>query len=120
LGDLESRLIRLSPRRKIEDARQQLDELQGRAAGAIRQALAIRRAQVEGLSRTLDVVSPMAILDRGYALVTRDRDGALVRSVGQVQAGDGLHIRVSDGEFPAVAGEPEGREQRREAADDGG
>ncbi len=120
LRELRARLARLSPRRRVEDARQQLDELQQRAGAALLHALAIRRAGVQGLARTLGVVSPLAVLDRGYALVTRDRDGVLVRSVTQVQAGDGLHIRVSDGKFPAVAGTPEGHRERREAQDGGG
>ncbi len=120
LRELRARLARLSPRRRVEDARQQLDELQQRADAALLHALAIRRAGVQGLARTLGVVSPLAVLDRGYALVTRDRDGVLVRSVTQVQAGDGLHIRVSDGQFPAVAGTPEGHRERREAQDGGG
>jgi exodeoxyribonuclease VII large subunit len=47
-------------------------------------------------------LSPLATLERGYAIVQRQDSGAVVRSAGQVSAGDGLTIRVADGEFGAV------------------
>jgi exonuclease VII large subunit len=44
----------------------------------------------------------LAVLRRGYALVTRQADGVLVSRVNQVKSGDGIQIRVSDGTFGAV------------------
>jgi exodeoxyribonuclease VII large subunit len=58
------------------------------------------RAQTAGLEHRLKGLNPLAILDRGYAVVRR-LDGSLVRSVGAVQAGEGIRVRVSDGEFGA-------------------
>ena len=54
---------------------------------------------LSGLQQRLDALSPLAILDRGYAVISMEV-GNLVRSVTQVQVGDQLKVQVSDGEFP--------------------
>jgi exodeoxyribonuclease VII large subunit len=71
----------------------------------------LRRAGLAGLERReaalahrvgrLDGLSPLAVLGRGYALVQRADDGAIVRAPGDVEAGDGLRIRLADGEIEA-------------------
>ena len=45
-------------------------------------------------------MSPLKVLTRGYAMA-QGEDGAVLRSVSQVEAGDRLHIRVSDGTIHA-------------------
>jgi exonuclease VII large subunit len=53
-------------------------------------------------------LNPLAVLKRGYAVVTRKKDGMMVSKVKQVNAGDGIQVRVSDGQFDAeiVDGKP--------------
>ena len=48
----------------------------------------------------LGALSPLATLDRGYAIVHRGDD--LVRSPAQLAAGDALDVRVADGTFGAT------------------
>jgi exodeoxyribonuclease VII large subunit len=55
-------------------------------------------SQLSGLQHRLQALNPLAILQRGYAVVSQ-ADGSLIRSVAQVEAGDQLNVRVSDGEF---------------------
>jgi len=55
-------------------------------------------AQLSALDARLNSLSPLAVLDRGYALVL-DAAGALVRSTAQVAAGDKLVTRLADGAF---------------------
>jgi exodeoxyribonuclease VII large subunit len=43
-------------------------------------------------------LSPLAVLERGYALVL-DAQGKLVRTTNQIAAGDQVTTRLSDGEF---------------------
>jgi exodeoxyribonuclease VII large subunit len=93
-----------APRARLANARQRLDETQLRARRGLTAALRLRRASVLGLAQTLRAVGPPAVLARGYAVVQRSATGAVVRSVGEVQAGDALKIRVHDGDFPATAG----------------
>jgi exodeoxyribonuclease VII large subunit len=49
------------------------------------------------MQRRLDALNPLAVLARGYAVVTRKEDGKVVSRV--AQASDVMNIRVSDGEF---------------------
>lgn len=95
------RLRRTSPRAQINNAKQQVDELQVRIKNALATIVGIRKAALDGLSQALRVVGPAAILERGFALVHLAKDGSLVRSVDQVELGDEINVRVSDGEFKA-------------------
>ncbi len=53
--------------------------------------------RLRGLARSLEAVSPLATVARGYSILTRSDDGTLVRQVDQVQPGDALQARVGDG-----------------------
>lgn len=101
LARQRSALALLSPRAQIASARQRLDELQFRARAGLRHDLALRTAAVSSLAKTLAAVGPETVLARGYAVVRRADDQAVVRSVGQVRAEQRLRIRVSDGSFGA-------------------
>ncbi len=98
-------LRRLSPALRLTQTRQRLDDLTERAGRAIRHQVAVRRERLAGLTGRLEGVSPLATLERGYAIVRRAADGLIVRSPDQVAVGDALRVRVRDGEFGArVAG----------------
>jgi exodeoxyribonuclease VII large subunit len=75
------------------------------AANALRRALpqrlADRRAALAGLAGRLDSLSPLAVLSRGYAIVRRERDGAILRAAEQVTSGERVRIRLSEGEIAA-------------------
>ena len=47
--------------------------------------------------RTLNTVSPLATLDRGFAIVTRADDGTLLTDAEAVQPGDDVEIRLARG-----------------------
>jgi exodeoxyribonuclease VII large subunit len=102
LADRRTALRLVAPRARIANARQRIDELVRRSLEALRHDLALRRAGAFGLGQALQAVGPLAILARGYAVVRREADGQVVRSVRQMAPGDELAIRVSDGEFPAA------------------
>ncbi len=96
-------LERLSPRARLDTHRQQVDDLQRRASHTLTYRLGLHRSRLAGLEARLAALSPMATLERGYAIVRQAASGDVVRSTGQVRAGDALAIRVHDGEFDAVA-----------------
>lgn len=99
LQSLRDRLVRTSPMAQLNSAKQQVDELLLRIRSAVVHSLRLHRAAIDGLTQTLRVVGPSAVLERGFALVHRSEDDALVRSVDQVEPGDSLRIQVSDGTF---------------------
>jgi exodeoxyribonuclease VII large subunit len=102
LAEQAAGLRGVSPRSRLANARQRVDELAARAGAAAAYRLALRRERLAGLAGALAVGSPLATLGRGYAVVTRARTGQVVRSTGDVSAGDRLEIRVGDGKFGAT------------------
>jgi exodeoxyribonuclease VII large subunit len=110
LSNLESRLKFYSPARKLQSERQRVDEWTRRLAGAQVHRLALEASRMNGMGKRLEALNPFQVLARGYAVVTRQADGSLVRSVEDVSAGDALRVRVSDGE---VEGTVTGKSPRR-------
>jgi exodeoxyribonuclease VII large subunit len=74
----------------------QVAALAGRLDHAVRGRLAAARAQVGAATGKLDVLSPLASLARGYAIVRR-ADGAVVRDAGALQAGDTVRVLFARG-----------------------
>jgi len=56
-----------------------------------------RRQQLAVTCRSLDTISPLATLDRGYAIVTRQQDGHVLQQASQVQAGEQVVARLAEG-----------------------
>jgi exodeoxyribonuclease VII large subunit len=100
LDDTQRRLLRASPLWQIQNGRQRLDDLSTRGQLALAHRLQLQRAQMAGLHSRLQALNPLAVLERGFAVVSRP-DGSLVRSVSQVKAGDGIQVQVADGKFSA-------------------
>lgn len=98
LNRLENRLQLRSPQAQIRTSRQRLDDLSRRAEAAQRHRLILARTRLSGLQQNLQALSPLAVLGRGFAVVS-DREGRPVRSIQQVSSGDSLNVRVSDGSF---------------------
>jgi len=70
-------------------------------AAAMRNQLLQKKVRIERMGRALEALSPLAILERGYALVF-DGEGELVKDAGQVSTGDEIRARVAGGESGAV------------------
>jgi exodeoxyribonuclease VII large subunit len=64
------------------------------------------RAGLGAASAALAVLGPQATLDRGYAIVRRARDGAIVREPADAAPGTKLALRVARGDVPATADDP--------------
>ncbi len=93
-------LLSRTPLARVHRDRQRLDELNSRVGIALAHTLEIDRTRLAGLELRLRTLNPQAILERGFSILTL-KDGSSVRSVQQVQPGDDLQVRVSDGEFGA-------------------
>jgi exodeoxyribonuclease VII large subunit len=81
--------------------RKELDARVAGMAAAARDLLLRRRARLERVTGQIEALSPVAILERGYALVF-DASGKLVKDAGRVQAGDEIRARVARGEIDAT------------------
>jgi len=97
LSSLTAQLRYLSPARLIQSASQRVDELSRRASSAVFNRINLQKKHIEGTGKRLEALSPLAVLGRGYAVVTRKEDGSIVSRV--AQASNAMKVRVSDGEF---------------------
>ena len=56
-------------------------------------------SQLQTEMRHLDALSPLRIMSRGYSLVYDEAEQKLVKSIEDVQLGDLVNVRVSDGQL---------------------
>jgi exodeoxyribonuclease VII large subunit len=126
--ELQLRLMRLDPRNVLRRDHRELASLHAklRDAGRFpirrqRERLLALSVQIRGRGRPLvrearggfaelcthlDALSPLRVLDRGYAIVLHEKTGRAVRSRSEVKTGDRLRVRVSDGEFGVKVDKP--------------
>ena len=87
------------PQRRLDALAAKLAALAPRANAAMGRQLQRDTLRLQGLARSLEAVSPLATVARGYSILTRAEDGALVRSADQVQPGEPLRARLAEGEL---------------------
>lgn len=76
--------------------RARLDRAGGRLAPSLALRLERGRTRLRSLRKQLEQLSPVSILDRGYAIV-QAADGSVIRMAQQTKAGDPLHLRLHRG-----------------------
>jgi exodeoxyribonuclease VII large subunit len=100
LGELERRLAAESPIRQIGAAQQALGRLVARRDAALEAAITRRRGDLARLGAQMAALSPLAVLDRGYAMVRAGE--VIVRDAGQVKPRERLHVRLARGSLDVV------------------
>ncbi len=90
------------PQRQLDALKQRLLRVQPRAEAAMARQLQRDTLRLRALARSMEAVSPLATVARGYAILTREQDGRLVRSPLDVSPGDTLKARVQDGVIDVV------------------
>ncbi len=94
----EERLLRQDPRRGLSAARERLASHHVHLERAQERMLHKVNTELGFLRTRLHALSPLAVLERGYAIV-QGPSGKLIRSTQQVHPGDVVATRVSDGTF---------------------
>ncbi|WP_295584554.1 exodeoxyribonuclease VII large subunit [uncultured Oscillibacter sp.] len=101
----------------IQDKRMSLVHLQQRLGDLASAQTARKRQRFSALAASLDALSPLAVLGRGYA-VARNEQGSILKSWRDVAAGETVTVTLGEGGFTARVEKPYGKEQddeRREA-----
>jgi exodeoxyribonuclease VII large subunit len=96
--NLAAAVLRHDPRQSLGRARERLTAGRSRLDRSMERALHGSSATLAALHARLNSLSPLAVLDRGYALVF-DQKGKLIRSVSRVRPGNLVTTRLSDGTF---------------------
>jgi exodeoxyribonuclease VII large subunit len=105
LQDIRSKLLQASPAISIQRSMGQLAALRQRIAAAGDVAVSTTEHRIALLGRALHAVSPLATLDRGYAIVTNEQDGRVLLTAGEIAKGDDIRARLSAGELVATVTE---------------
>ena len=103
LINTEKHLSVLSPVNKIMNSRQELSNAYEKIVNSVQQKMTTEKNKVSLLSGKLNSLSPLNVLSRGYSISYKD--DLPITSVNQVNIGDNIKVRVSDGEiFATVRG----------------
>jgi exodeoxyribonuclease VII large subunit len=94
---MQERLQQFSPLQRLDQYRLQNHNLGQRLLTGLRHRLQRHQQQLHHLAHTLDTVSPLATLSRGYAIVTTAADDKIVRRASEVNPGDAIHTRLAQG-----------------------
>jgi exodeoxyribonuclease VII large subunit len=95
---LVSRPVMADPMAIFAARRQELDALTHRARQRLQAGLHRAADQVAHLRAQMRALSPLAVLDRGYAVV-QNAGGHVVMDRAEVEAGELLRVRVARGDF---------------------
>jgi len=95
-------LARLSPLYRVQNTRQRVDDLTARVEASARHTLLAERQRLDALTRALHAASPLGLLARGYAIVTRTTDGVRVSSAQDAAEGTSITVTLRDGHLLAA------------------
>jgi len=98
IAELAAGVLHRDPRQQLAHAREHLADFRARLARSLERLIESSSARLGALDARLRSLSPLAVLDRGYALVL-SAEGALIRSTAQIGTGDQLTTRLADGSF---------------------
>ncbi|HUB89048.1 MAG TPA: exodeoxyribonuclease VII large subunit, partial [Dyella sp.] len=98
LDRVHARLLAQHPRQRVALLRQRLEQHAARLRQLIQHKLQRDRLELQHLARAMHAVSPLATLERGYAILF-DADGKVLRSAQHVAADTPLRAKLADGEL---------------------
>ena len=98
IADLTAAVLRHDPRQHMAHARAHFVDMRTRIDRCLERRLEASAASLGALDARLHSLSPLAVLDRGYALVL-SAEGSLVRSAAQIATGEHLTTRLAVGSF---------------------
>ena len=98
--DLEGRVRQFDPAPRFAAVRRRLEGSTAAASQIMRLQLARRSGRLDTAMGKLSQLSPLRVLERGYAIV-QDEHGAVVKDASGVATGDRVAVRVAKGRFRA-------------------
>ncbi len=93
----QKRVLR-EPMAFIQDKRVLLDYTQNRLSSSADKILSLNREKFGRLAASLDALSPLKVLGRGYA-VARKENGEILKAAADVSPGEGVEITLGAGEI---------------------
>ncbi len=101
LTDLQNKRVLQSPKNTIDDKRLMLDFAQERLNSAALSSFKAAREQYIHLAASLDAMSPLKVLGRGYA-VAQSEDGRVIKKASEVKSGDKITVQLQKDKLSAT------------------
>jgi exodeoxyribonuclease VII large subunit len=96
---LEERLRHFDVRPRLAADRRRMDSAHTAMLETVRRRLALRRSDWEQARAKIEQLSPLKILERGYAIVSNE--GGILKDAKSAPVGSSIHVRVAKGELDA-------------------
>lgn len=96
LAELAGKRVLTNPLASVEDKRLLLDHIQRELGHAAQVRLAGPRRELTALAASLDAMSPLKVLGRGFAMVT-DQEGRPLRRAADIHPGEQITARLAEG-----------------------
>ena len=104
LGTLAEKRVMTDHLAYVQDRRMELVHVQQRLADLSGALVGRKRERFSALAASLDAMSPLAVLGRGYAMV-QDGQGRILKSDREVRPGDTVTVTLGEGGFTAAVTE---------------
>ena len=102
---MRSRLLQRSPAIGVQRSMQRLSALQQRLNGSATSGVEKLIVRLRLATRALESVSPLATLDRGYAIVSDEKTGAILTDAAKVKPGTDIRAQLAQGALKATVKE---------------
>jgi exodeoxyribonuclease VII large subunit len=112
VADLTADVLHHEPRQMLARTQERLAVGTTRLERSLERTLRRWAARLDALDARLRSLSPLAVLERGYALAM-NADGHVIRSAHQVARGDRVRTRLHDGEFTSLVEESAAKNKRK-------
>ena len=101
LDNVRQKRVMQDPMATIDDRRLHLDNVQQRMGLTAQRKLSGQMQRFTRLAASLDALSPLKVLGRGYAMA-QSEDGTVLRSAAQVMPGEQIRVRLAQGSLQCI------------------
>ena len=105
LTQVVHQLFQASPGKKLKILSERRIDLEARLQRRLESQIKLKKEKLGGVAKSLDALSPLNVLDRGYSITTSKRSGKAVTSGKQIKKGDAVRIRLAQGQLDATVDE---------------
>ena len=98
-------LFQASPSKRLKTLSERRIDLEARLVRRLESQVNLKKEKLGGVAKSLDALSPLNVLDRGYSITTSKKTGKAVTSSKHINKGDTVRIRLAKGQVDATVDE---------------
>ncbi|MFA4921866.1 MAG: exodeoxyribonuclease VII large subunit, partial [Candidatus Neomarinimicrobiota bacterium] len=114
ITNISRRLFLNRPLELLRQRIQRVDDLEAQIIKIFNNRIRSLKIELENFSKTLEVLDPRAILERGFAIVYQLPDRKIIKSINAIAVGEKVGVELKDGELFARAEKVHPRKKSKE------